>query len=392
MIWFPLLLGYLLGCFLPAYFLVRWIAGIDVRTIGTHHAGTTNVYRAAGLAPAVLTALYDGLKGILAVSISNSLGYPQWISYMSGFCAIIGHIFPFYIGFRGGKGAATTTGLLLMALWELSKGIPIKDLTLDLLVLLSLVLILLYTTKKGDIIGFFVLPALAILIGIRTDFSKSWFADILISILLIINLRNISEYKLFKFTEDIRAWRIYIKPFSLILFCLSFLVSHGNFLILTGTVLLIFLITDIVRLVNKKVHGFFHTKMVFKIYKEKEKREISSMSFFLLSTFIVFFLFERNIAFLSMLFLAFGDLTAKLVGMSFGRKRFFGKTIEGSLTCFIICFYSSYLMSITNLVDLRIGIVGAITATASEIFPLGVDDNLSVPIFSALMMSLWKVL
>ncbi|MFN4190417.1 MAG: glycerol-3-phosphate acyltransferase [Pseudothermotoga sp.] len=79
MIWLPLVLGYLLGSFLPAYFLTKWITGIDVRTVGTHHAGTTNVYRVAGFAPAMVTAVYDLLKGILAVFISNSLGYPEWV-------------------------------------------------------------------------------------------------------------------------------------------------------------------------------------------------------------------------------------------------------------------------------------------------------------------------
>ncbi len=392
MIWLPLALGYLLGSFLPAYFLTKWITGVDVRTVGTHHAGTTNVYRVAGFAPAMVTAVYDLLKGILAVFISNSLGYPEWVSYLSGLCAILGHVFPFYLSFRGGKGAATTVGLLLMSLWKLGRWILLRDLLVDILVLLLLVLVLLYTARKGDVIGIFVLPALALLMAVRIEFSKVWFMDILISILLLINLKNISELRLFKFKEDVCAWRIYIRPVSLALFCLSFFMSRSGFLTLTGTLLLIFVIPDVIRLTSEKVQRFFHKRVTFKIYKDEEKSKISSMSLFLLGVFVTFLLFEKRIAFLSTVFLAFGDLAAKVVGISFGKKKLFEKTIEGSLAHFVVCFYSAYLVSCLNLVDFPIGVAGALAATITELLPMGVNDNLSVPFFSALVMSLWKLL
>ncbi|RKX42226.1 MAG: glycerol-3-phosphate acyltransferase, partial [Thermotogae bacterium] len=66
----PILLGYLLGSFLPAYFLTKLTVGVDIRTVGTMHAGTTNVKRIAGTWPAVLTALYDTTKGIIAMYLS----------------------------------------------------------------------------------------------------------------------------------------------------------------------------------------------------------------------------------------------------------------------------------------------------------------------------------
>lgn len=167
---------------------------------------------------------------------------------------------------------------------------------------------------------------------------------------------------------------------------------RSGFLTLTGTLLLIFIIPDVIRLTSEKVQRFFHKKVTFKIYKDEEKGKISSISLFLLGVFVTFLLFEKRIAFLSTVFLAFGDLAAKVVGMSFGKKKLFEKTIEGSLAHFAVCFYSAYLVSCLDLLDLPIGVAGAMAATITELLPLGVNDNLSVPFFSALVMSLWKLL
>lgn len=100
MIWLSLISGYLIGSFLPAYFLTRAIVGIDIRTVGSFHAGTTNVFRTAGLVPAIITAVYDLSKGIIAIWLSILFGNPLWVGYLSGLCAVIGHIFPFYLQFR----------------------------------------------------------------------------------------------------------------------------------------------------------------------------------------------------------------------------------------------------------------------------------------------------
>ncbi|MGJ8454403.1 glycerol-3-phosphate acyltransferase [Pseudothermotoga sp. U03pept] len=130
-----------------------------------------------------MTGTYDVLKGILAVSMSSSFGYHETISHLSGLCAVAGHVFPFYLGFRGGNGAATSVGLLLFMLWKIATMVQLSTLLSDFLILLSIVLVFYFCTKKGDIIGLFVLPALALLIAIRINFSQSWFTDTLIGIL-----------------------------------------------------------------------------------------------------------------------------------------------------------------------------------------------------------------
>ena len=116
------------------------------------------------------------------------------------------------------------------------------------------------------------------------------------------------------------------------------------------------------------------------------------MTLFLLGVLLIFLLFEKNIAVVSSCFLILGDLSAKVIGMSFGKKKFFEKTLEGSLAHLVVSIYVAYIAYIMNLMSFHEGFVGAVTATICEILPLSIDDNVSVPIFSALTMSLWKIL
>jgi len=390
-IFVPSMIGYLLGSMLPAYFLTRLILGIDIRSVGTFHAGTTNVFRVAGLWPAVVTAFYDTTKGILAIQISRAMGYPDWASYLSGLCAVVGHVYPFYLQFRGGKGAATTVGLLLFFLWHTWLKLPMKMLLPDLLILLSMVLTIFWISRKGDVVGIFVLPALEVVLWLRMG-AKIWFAEVLIGILLYINLKNIVERKLIQFSGDVRKWRILIRPVSILLIFLGFNMGRNSFLLLTGIVLGIFFLMDVIRLMSRRVGSFFHEEMNFKLFKEVERKKISSMTLFLLGVLLTFLLFEKNIAVVSSCFLILGDLSAKVIGMSFGKKKFFEKTLEGSLAHLVVSIYVAYIAYIMNLMSLHVGFVGAITATICEILPLSIDDNVSVPIFSALTMSLWKIL
>ncbi len=391
MIWLSLISGYLIGSFLPAYFLTRAIVGIDIRTVGSFHAGTTNVFRTAGLVPAIITAIYDLSKGVIAIWLSILFGNPLWVGYLSGLCAVIGHIFPFYLQFRGGKGAATTIGLLFINLWKISRMVPFKFLLADLFALLFVVLIIFYTSKKGDVVGLFVLPALALLIYIRVGLINGWFALTVIGILFLINLRNAVEQELFKFKPDVRIWRVFIRPAAISLNYLALIMPRQDFLLLLGIVLLIFMSTDITRLMSNKANKFFHSSMKFKLYKEGEKRKISSMTLFLIGVWVTFFLFQRNISILSISLLSLSDLSAKLIGMSFGKRKIFHKTVEGTLAHLSVSVFIAYFTSVVGLINFYVGISGAAAATLCEMLPLSVDDNISVPLFSALTMNLWNL-
>jgi len=116
-------LGYLLGS-IPFGLLLTSAAGLgDVRAIGSGNIGATNVLRTGHKGLAALTLLLDGLKGTAAVLIGHELGALGGVailaSYMAGLGAFLGHVFPVWLNFRGGKGVATYIGVLLGVSWPL---------------------------------------------------------------------------------------------------------------------------------------------------------------------------------------------------------------------------------------------------------------------------------
>ena len=107
------LLGYTIGS-IPFSFLVARLFGVaDVRTVGSGNVGATNVLRSAGKFPGLLALLLDGSKGAVTVLIARSLTTSEPEVCAAGLCAMIGHLFPVWLGFRGGKGVATGAGLFL---------------------------------------------------------------------------------------------------------------------------------------------------------------------------------------------------------------------------------------------------------------------------------------
>jgi acyl phosphate:glycerol-3-phosphate acyltransferase len=109
-------LGYLLGS-VPFGVLVTRAMGLgDVRAIGSGNIGATNVLRTGSKGAALATLLLDGGKGALAVLLARTVA-PEDAAQLAGFAAFLGHCFPVWLGFRGGKGVATFLGLLLAAAW-----------------------------------------------------------------------------------------------------------------------------------------------------------------------------------------------------------------------------------------------------------------------------------
>jgi glycerol-3-phosphate acyltransferase PlsY len=118
-LWLLVLLGYLLGSIPSGYLLVYLHSGRDVRFLGSGNIGATNVARTAGWVPGVATLIFDVGKGFGAVWLAGHFS-GESIRFMTyaGLAAILGHLFPLWLRFSGGKGVATATGAFLGISWQ----------------------------------------------------------------------------------------------------------------------------------------------------------------------------------------------------------------------------------------------------------------------------------
>lgn len=149
------LVGYLLGS-IPTGFLVAKARGVDIRTVGSGNIGATNAFRALGTGLGIFVLLMDALKGWVAVQVGAVLvgrllpGVPlEYLCITAGIAAILGHNFTCWLHFKGGKGIATSAGVLLALVpWAL-------------LIILSIFIILFLVTRYvsvGSIAAAFTLP------------------------------------------------------------------------------------------------------------------------------------------------------------------------------------------------------------------------------------------
>jgi glycerol-3-phosphate acyltransferase PlsY len=113
-----LVASYLLGAIPFGLLVARAAAGKDVREVGSGNIGATNVARAAGRSAALVTLALDAAKGFIPAVLADSAGFPPWAPAACGVAAVLGHCFPIWLRFRGGKGVATGLGVALaLAPW-----------------------------------------------------------------------------------------------------------------------------------------------------------------------------------------------------------------------------------------------------------------------------------
>lgn len=117
-------ISYLIGSVNFSIMISKAISGKDIRESGSGNAGATNMLRTHGKKMAVITLLLDILKGVVAIVIAKAIGGAFDVdavtsSYIAGVCVIFGHNFPLYFGFKGGKGVATSLGVVLLLDWRI---------------------------------------------------------------------------------------------------------------------------------------------------------------------------------------------------------------------------------------------------------------------------------
>jgi acyl phosphate:glycerol-3-phosphate acyltransferase len=118
-LWLTPLIAYLLGSIPFGLLVVKAFGGPDIRAIGSGNIGAANVTRNAGKFAGILTLLLDAGKGYAAVWLAGyfTQGNFRWMM-IAALCAVVGHIFPIWLGFKGGKGVATGLGVFLPICWQ----------------------------------------------------------------------------------------------------------------------------------------------------------------------------------------------------------------------------------------------------------------------------------
>ena len=119
------IIAYLIGSINFSIIISKKVAGFDVREKGSGNAGTTNMLRSVGKGAAALTLICDILKGVVSILIAIAIGSivktidKSLIVQIAGVFVVLGHTFPIFFGFKGGKGVATALGVLLMSNWQI---------------------------------------------------------------------------------------------------------------------------------------------------------------------------------------------------------------------------------------------------------------------------------
>lgn len=170
--------AFILGS-IPFGIIIAKVMGIDLKKIGSGNIGATNVLRALGKSPAALTLMGDILKGTAAVAIGRYLSVGPAYEGIIGLSAILGHNFSLFLGFKGGKGVATSIGVLLIYSPQVA--------IFTLIIWLMVVLMTRYSSL-GAIVAFGLLPVNVFLV----DYSEM---KLIISALitLLILLRHIGN-------------------------------------------------------------------------------------------------------------------------------------------------------------------------------------------------------
>ena len=119
------IIAYLIGSVNFSILISKKMAGFDVREKGSGNAGTTNMLRSVGKKAAAITLICDILKGVVSIVIAIIVGNivknldRELLLQIAGIAVVIGHTFPIFFGFKGGKGVATSLGVLLMSNWQI---------------------------------------------------------------------------------------------------------------------------------------------------------------------------------------------------------------------------------------------------------------------------------
>ena len=184
------IIAYLIGSINFSVIFSKTFAGFDVREKGSGNAGTTNMLRSVGKKAAALTLICDILKGVISISLAILIGNIMKVSdksllvQIAGICVVVGHTFPIFFGFKGGKGVATSLGVLLMSNWQIG---------LICLVFALVLMILTRMVSLGAVATAILFPVLTLFIAenyIVSEGSGYFIYSVILAIIVAFNHRE----------------------------------------------------------------------------------------------------------------------------------------------------------------------------------------------------------
>lgn len=326
------LFGYLTGSVSPGYFFGKFVKGVDIRQLGNHNTGATNAYNEIGPVFGIVTGLFDFLKApviYLLVLWANPHLSPE-LAVTVGLAAIIGHIFPFYLNFKGGRGVASLAGLILATITQTQSWLT-----------------------------------LAIVAG-------SVFYMMLIS----------------ERVNNIWSWRKSMKLAALFLVFGFVEISEKLFLNFTVALLTVAFTFDFLRFYNAKINLWYLGRK--SLAKQKELKRLSGYTLFLFSSFLIFRFFSPEIALISLDFFILSDIAGPIGGRLFLHKEIIhGKTWGGAVLIFSICIVAG--LFVKSLSSLAIGwelmLAGVFVVVILDQLSFLIDDNILTPLGTAAILT-----
>lgn len=187
------IVAYLIGSVSFSIIISKKMAGFDVREKGSGNAGATNVLRSVGKKAALLTLIGDALKGVVAILFAFLVGKfakdidKSLLIQIAGLFVVIGHTFPIFFKFKGGKGVATSLGVLLMTNWQIG---------LICLVFAVVLMILTQMVSMGSVGAAILFPILVLFLGknninfIVVEGSNYFIYSVMLAVLVAYNHRS----------------------------------------------------------------------------------------------------------------------------------------------------------------------------------------------------------
>jgi len=370
--------GYLLGSISPAYILGKALKGIDVRDQGFRNAGARNVYHLLGAIPASITAIIDLGKGIAAILIADRLlNLPDSWLFVPAWAAVLGHIFPFYLRFRGGKGMAVATGMtLLLCVLAMVEGLFAP---LQLVVVLAVAALVFGASRSGDLTALVGFLSLSVVTFLELDFSPVGLLMCSLSLYCFaLGVRGTVVQRVFVIDTEIEMkwWRVIARPFALLLIPIDLLFGRTPLLFIMAGIGVVLIGTDIFRMLTRY--------QLQQLFKKKEIKRFSSMTSFVVAVFIIFLVFRGEIPYLGLVYITIGDMFSKIIGIKFGKHRLLrDRTLEGSLGFLAGSFMAGWVIYRLLPVPAYATIAGPLFASGVELFSMDLDDNFTVGIVTS---------